>query len=105
MKFVLDESDQKCIDNINKDLEERGLDVPLFIHRVGQQYYINFTCLDIAKANNFIYELCTHDPKKRKEIEDIAGISINSINFCHGDNKIYELKEYLEDFLKKLDTI
>lgn len=97
MKIVLEESDLKYVDRVNEDLFD-GKCPPLIVNEVGKEYYINFTCLDIAKANNFILELLQpHDIK-----ESTTGIHVNSINYCNGDNKINELKEYLKSFLDQL---
>ena len=99
MKIEFDEKDREYIDRINKDLEA-GEDIPLFINQVGNTYYINFTCTDVAKANAFVMEFL----RPRGNMEEF-GIHVNSLNFCEGDNKVYQLKEYLQNFLNQLDEI
>lgn len=100
MKIEFDEDDKNYIDRINKDLEI-GADVPLFINQVGKTYYINFTCTDIAKANAFIMEFL----RPSNNIMEKFGIRVNSLNYCEGDNKVYQLKEFLQNFLNQLDEI
>lgn len=103
MKIELDENDIKYINRVNQDLAD-GECPPLFCE-IGKDYYINFTCLDRAKANNFILSLCAPNPDITKEVEEKFGVRFNSINYCKGDNKITELKGLLQSFLNALDNI
>lgn len=100
MKIELEGNELDYIDKINKDLST-GNCPPLFVNQIGKEYYINFTCLDLAKANNFIMELL----RPANIYDNITGIHVNSINYCHGDNKITELKSYLKSFLDQLENI
>lgn len=102
MKIELDKKDINFINRINEDLSN-GENVPIYINNIGKDYYLNFKCLDIAKANAFIMYFM--HPNNTKEIEEKFGIQINSINYCDGDNKLSELKSYLREFLNKLDNI
>lgn len=102
MKIELEENDINYINRVNEDLAA-GECSPLFVNEVGKDYYINFTCLDRAKANSFILSLCSQS--MNKEMEEKCGIYINSINYCHGDNKISELKDRLRSFLNELENI
>lgn len=102
MKILLEERDINYINRVNEDLANGELP-PLFMNEVGKDYYINLTCLDIAKANSFILDLCA--PAKVEEMEEKFGIRFNSINYCHGDNKLIELKDYLQRFLDDLNNV
>ena len=104
MKIVLEEDDLKYIDKVNLDLAE-GNCPPLFVNLINHYYYINFTCTDIAKANNFIMELLSPIRETQTNIEETCGIRVNSINYCHGDTKITELKNYLRDIISELDRM
>ena len=103
MKIELEESDINYINRVNEDLDARLNSIPLLCNEINKNYNINFTCLDRAKANSFILGLCS--PHMAKEIEEKFGIRINSINYCHGDNKLTELKDYLQTFLNELEQI
>lgn len=102
MKIEFEEKDIKRIDGINEDIANNQSPI-LFVNEVGKNYYINFECVDIAKANNFIWMLMTENKDIKKEIEDKFGIKINSINYCEGDNKLHTLKAYLKRFLDELE--
>ena len=104
MKIILEEDDLKYIDKINLDLAE-GECPPLFVNQLNQDYYINFTCTDIAKANSFIMELLSSIRETQDNIEETCGIRVNSVNYCHGDTKITELKDYLRDVISELDRM
>lgn len=104
MKFEFDESDLKRIKNINDDLKE-GKEPMLLVYNEGKDYFINFSCVDVAKANNFIGMLLCPNKEIQNDIEEKFGIRINSLNFCEGDTKISTLKEYLKKFIEDLDTI
>jgi len=102
MQFVLDEKDNSFIERLNRDLQNNE-NVPLFVNNIGKNYYINFTCEDIAKANLFILTLM--QSANSEYLKDTLGITINSINYCHGDNKIAELKDMLTSFIERLDNM
>jgi len=104
MKIELDERDLKYINNVNEDLEN-GEEPILFVNTLTNDYYINFRCVDLAKANNFIgMLLCPRDNMKNL-VEENFGIKVNSLNFCEGDHKLSTLKSYLKEFMEKLDNI
>ena len=106
MKIILEEKDLRFVENINKDIEEVGLNnIPLYVNECDRNYYINFSCIDIAKANRFVLMLMTSDQETREMIEDTFGIRVNSLNYCHGDNRVAELKEYLQEFINRLDQM
>lgn len=102
MRFELSEKDKRFIEGVNKDLSE-GENIPLFINEVGRRYYINFECLDVAKANLFALILLSSNPETEKNVEEVLGIRVNSLNYFDGDTRIGELKNYLREFLEKLE--
>lgn len=102
MRFECDEKDNRYIENVNKDIAD-GQEISAFVNNVGGEYFINFTCTDVAKANNFILNLLS--PSKQDYIEETLGIKVNSLNYCHGDHKIQTLKQYLQSFMEALDRI
>ena len=102
MKIELEEKDINYINRVNEDISNGELP-PLFVNEVGRDYFINFKCLDRAKANSFILSLL--NPARSKEMEEKFGIQFNSLNYCEGDNKIATLKEYLRSFLDTLENI
>lgn len=104
MNIEFEEKDLKYIDNINKDLES-GEEPPLLINKIDHQYYIAFTCKDIAKSNGFIMGLIKNPQFNSVELEEKFGIVIDSINFSKGDLKIKELKNTLQNFIDELDKI
>jgi hypothetical protein len=103
MKIELSEIDKENIESINKTIED-GNEPCLFINNVGADYFINFTCTDIAKANIFIATLLSNTENSKK-IQDTLGIKVNSINYCEGDTKIAALKNYLTNFLEMLENM
>lgn len=103
MKFIMEEKDEGYINNVNEYLSNPEEYLPILIHKVGSEYYLNFTCTDVAKANNFILTLLS--PNNREYIEETLGVNINSLNYCHGDNKLHELKAYLQNFINAIDNI
>lgn len=66
---------------------------------------MEFTCVDIAKANTFIVNIMKPSVKATTEIENTLGISVNSINYCHGDGKLNEIKAHLRKTLEDLERI
>ena len=102
MKFVLEERDTNYIDKINKDIQY-GECPPLFVNQIGKRYYIEFECTDIAKANNFVFDMM--NSRNEEQLEEVLGIRVNCINYCNGDTKLNELKETLKDFLYKLENM
>lgn len=106
MKFILDENDNEYIERLNKDLQE-GNNPPICIYQIGGRYYIEFECLDIAKANNFALNLLMYgrDINVQKEIEEKLGVSIKCIAYSNPDRKIDSLKEILKQALYDLDNL
>ena len=104
MKIEFEEKDLTLIDNINKDLDA-GEKPILFVNEVDRQYFISFTCKDIAKANAFIRGLIRNQDFNNKELEEKFGIMIDSINYCEGDLKAKKLKSLLQDFITELDKL
>lgn len=105
MQIILEEQDIQFIEKINKDLEEatEATWPALFINQ-KKNYSISFDVVDIAKANNFIYEIVMNPLSKRfQEIENKLGVRFTSVNYSEGDAKLNELKQHLKDFLIKLE--
>lgn len=100
MKFVLEEGDERFINNINRAIEE-GEMPPLFVPRKDTRYYIEFECIDIAKANVFTYALMHND----KSLKEQLGIDVRCIAYSGPDRKIDKLKKLLEDVIKQLDDL
>lgn len=105
VKIELDEKDKNLIDKINRDLDDGVENLPVFIN-AKRNYSVSFDVTDIAKANNFIYEvvMCP-DRERNKQIEDLLGVSFTSINYSTGDVKLSELKQKIKEFLHELDAI
>lgn len=104
MQIILEEQDMQFIEKINKDLEEATYP-GLFINQ-KKNYSISFDVVDIAKANNFIYEIVMNPLSKHvQEIENKLGVRFTSVNYSNGDAKLNELKQHLKDFLIKLEEI
>ncbi len=101
MKIILEDSEKDYIKRINDGL---SIENPLAV-LCGEKkgYSISFDVVDIAKANAFIAYLMS--PKKTKEIENILGIRVASVNYATGDVKLNELKHCLKKFLVELDNI
>lgn len=104
MNIEFEEKDLKLIDNINKNLDS-GEEPFLLINQVDQQYYIAFTCKDIAKANAFIMGIIKNSEFNNEELEEKFGIVIDSINFCEGDLKAKKLKSLLQGIINELDRL
>lgn len=96
MKLEFDDKELKTIDNINKDIEEKGpINVPLFMQSEGE-YSLKFNCKDIAKANVFInYFMSTASTKKLEEM----GIEVLAIEYRNDKNDIIQI---LEETIEKL---
>ena len=101
MEFVVTDKGKHFIDGINKDLEA-GENIPLLVPEKDRNYFINFTCTDVAKANLFAYTLMYN---RNIDLEEVLGIRVNSFNYCQGDSKVGELKDYLRAFLDRLDRM
>ena len=107
MQIILEEQDMQFIEKINKDLEEatEATYPGLFINQ-KKNYSISFDVVDIAKANNFIYEIVMNPLSKHvQEIENKLGVRFTSVNYSKGDAKLDELKQHLKDFLIKMEAI
>lgn len=104
MKIEFDESDLSYIEKINEDLKA-GEQIPLFIGTVGNRYFIEFTCEDIAKANAFAMMFMNPNAEKVQELKDKLGITVNCISYCSGDSKREELKRYLQGMLRDLEQM
>lgn len=104
MKFILDEDDNEFIESVNKDLEE-GNTPPIPINQIGGKYYIEFKCLDIAKANNFVLNIASSNDDIQKEIEEKCGISVNFFSYSNPDRKIDSIKEILKRVLYELENM
>ena len=100
MKFVLEEGDERFINNINRSIEEGELP-PLFVSRTDTRYYIEFECTDIAKANAFVYTLMNND----KSLKEDIGIDVKCIAYSHPDRKISKLKKLLQNVIEQLDRL
>lgn len=98
MKLEFDEHDYNYINGINEDLAN-GKNIPLFVNQVGNKYYLEFTCVDIAKANAFVSEFMRRGNNHDEEF----GIQITALSYCPRHEKIKELKETLLSFIEKLD--
>lgn len=106
MKFVLEEHDQRTIDNINKDIREKDENRLLFIDHIGSKYYIEFECVDVAKANVFAYTMMNPSIEKHKEIKETLGIDITAISYTSPrDREIENLKHDLKELLFKLEQM
>ena len=71
-----------------------------------RSYYFEFKCTDIAKANLFAGLLMSSRyNEEARQFQEMFGIEVQSLNYCHGDQAITTLKSYLQDFIEKLDTI
>lgn len=104
MKIILNEEDQSYIDKVNQDLSNNE-DCPLFINEQNKTYTLEFECVDIAKANNFILYMLSSNIKNVKEIEDVLGINVKAINYDKGSQQIITLKEILKNALDQLNYI
>lgn len=100
MKFVLEEGDERFINNINRAIEEGEEKPPLFV-RKDTRYYIEFECTDIAKANAFVYNLISNGDSLKEEL----GIDVKCIAYSHPDRKISKIKKLLENVIKQLDNL
>lgn len=109
MKIELEDKDLNFINSINKEIELNNGNVPddfpLYIGKVDHTYYINFTCVDIAKANNFIGRLFIHANANDGYLEETLGITFNSLNYCHGDDKVAQLKSMLQRMIDDLGSL
>ena len=104
MQIILDDKDKSYIDKLNQDLQE-GKNIPLFVPK-KRNYSVSFDVLDVAKANAFILGIVMNPTNEKvKEVEENLGIRFTSINYSSGDAKLSELKQYLEEFMNKLNTM
>ena len=103
MRIELSEIDKNNIENINTELEKCN-EPPLFINEINREYFINFTCTDIGKANVFVATLLSNT-ENSKNIQETLGIRVNSLNYCDGDTKLSILKNKLKEFLEELERI
>ena len=103
MKFILEEHDQRNIDNINKDIQD-GQDPPLFVSGApGKRYYLEFETTDIAKANIFVVNMMNSN--NAEYIEETLGINIKCIAYSGPDRKIDSIKEFLRNALNELERM
>ncbi len=104
MKFILEDRDQRNIDNINKDLQGGINDCPLFVSgEPGKKYYLEFEVTDIAKANTFVANMLL--TSKSKEVRDTLGIDIKCLAYSGPDRKIDGIKEFLRNALNELERM
>lgn len=103
MKIILEDGEKDYIKRINESL---GTDNPIPVF-CGEKkgYSLFFDVVDIAKASAFVAYLMTPNTETVKEIEDILGVRITSINYATGDAKLNELKSKLQNFMNELNRI
>lgn len=101
MRIILEDNDKNYIEKINQGLNTDN-PVPVFCGE-KKEYLISFEVMDIAKASSFVAHLMSS--QKTKEVEDILGLRVTSINYSIGDVKLRELKYKLERFLEELNDI
>ena len=103
MKIILEDGEKDYIRRINESL---GTDNPIPVF-CGEKkgYSLSFDVVDIAKASAFVAYLMTPQAEVTKEIEDILGLRVTSINYSAGDIKLNELKSKLQDFMEELNRI
>ena len=100
MKFVLEEGDERFINNVSRNIEE-GEMLPLLVSRTNTRYYIEFECTDIAKANAFVYTLMNNNESLKEGI----GIDVKCVAYSHPDRKISKLKKLLQNVIEQLDRL
>lgn len=103
MKIILEYGDKDYIKRINESLSTDD-PIPVFCGE-KKGYSISFDVVDIAKASAFVAYLMTSNTETVKEIEDILGVRIISINYATGDIKLNELKAKLQNFMDELNRI
>ena len=104
MKFILEETNKRLIDNINEDIKS-GEMPPLFVSEFDRKYCLEFKIIDIAKANSFIMDMMTHNPDIRKEIEDKLGIEVTAVKYDNGNAQVDNLKSLLREVLERLENM
>ena len=103
MKITLEDGEKDYIKRINDGLSAEN-PIPVFCGE-KKGYSLSFDVVDIAKANAFVAYLMTPNTETAKEIEDILGVRITSINYATGDIKLNELKAKLRSFMDELNII
>ncbi|WP_304841229.1 hypothetical protein [Phocaeicola sartorii] len=103
MKIILEDGDKDYIKRINESLSTDN-PIPVFCGK-KKGYSISFDVVDIAKASAFVTYLMTPNTETVKEIEDILGVRIVSINYATGDIKLNKLKAKLQNFMYELNRI
>lgn len=100
MKIIFDEKDENLINAINEDISKGELP-PLFINEFNKKYYLEFECVDIAKANLFIHKMLGCD---KDNVPEDLGIKPNAINY-RGLGDLTDVKETLRNLLAKLEDM
>ena len=100
MKIELDEKDKRFINRINEDLNNKE-SIPLFVGQIDKDYFIKFTCKDVAKANAFVMAFMNNN--NSDALLNDYGVEIKALNYCFGDNKITEIKNKVQEFINELD--
>lgn len=103
MKIIFEDGEKEYIQRINANLNTDN-PVPVFCGE-KRSYSISFDVVDIAKANAFISFLMSPTEEKQKEIEQMIGINIKSVNYQSGDLKLANLKSMLRKFLEELENV
>lgn len=103
MKFLFDSGDVNYINKINECLENKG-STYLFMSELNKTYWMEFQCLDIAKANNFILEFMRATGERARELEDITGIHVKSLCLDAPNSKKQHVIEYLKNIIEELEN-
>lgn len=103
MKIILDEKEQSVINRVDEDIKERGNDIPLYVNQYNTKYMLDFTVVDLAKANLFISSVLGRSyPETVKEIEDKLGIHITALRY---DTDVEDVKNVLREALARLENM
>ena len=103
MKIILEDRDQKYIENVNEDLQALETCPPIPINSLNdKKYAIVFTATDLAKASCFALNMLSSG---NREIEEALGIHVVELSFEPGHSHIDNLKALLQKTLIELDHI
>lgn len=97
MKIEFEEKDNIFIDNINKELNNENK-LALFIDKKDRNFYLEFTCTDVAKANAFLMYFMIN--ASCKELEEKFGIRLSSLKYSLANTN--ELKDRLQSIIDEL---
>lgn len=102
MRIIITEKDRNMIDLINEDLKGNK-DIPLLLNKTDKDYWIRFRVTDIAKANNFIWQLFYDKFEDIDEgcIKREFGLDIKALDYS---NHKRDLIDRLRLFINELEN-